>query len=208
MTVHRLTIENLACIRGSNLLFGNFNVSLQAGQCLQILGNNGSGKSTLLHTVAGIHRPGAGSVQWDGKPLKQYINEGASPIAYLGHRPGIRSELTIRENLDFHFALNAISAHSEENRLEELIVKLDLVHIMDLPCGQLSQGQRQRAVLLPVMMGNRPLWLLDEPTTSLDARGTEAVQHILCEHLAHGGLVIFTGHHRLLADSESVFLGD
>ena len=190
-----LELINLDCVRGGRPLFRNLNVSVADGTLLQVEGANGSGKTSLLRIVCGLMSPENGEVRWNGTNIRTLDEEYAQTLAYLGHRNGIKEELTPLENLK-------ISNNVAGNRLqkEEAHAALKLLGLegrQNLPVRYLSEGQRRRAALARVMTATAKLWVLDEVLAALDTAAVGVVRTVLEKHLANGGTAIVATHHDL-----------
>jgi heme exporter protein A len=165
----------LAAFRGEKLVFRDIDFSVPAGGALLLTGPNGSGKSTLLRVLAGLLRPAAGEVRWDGH------------VAYVGHQDAVKPALTAAENLRFAAAVGGgdVSAALDAVGLQELV---------DLPARMLSAGQRRRLALARLLLTDAGLWLLDEPTLGLDAPSVERFATMLAAHRARDGIVVAATH--------------
>ena len=190
-----LTLKKLACARGGRLLFEGLDLSLHAGNCVEVRGPNGSGKSTLLRVVAGLFPDYDGQVE-------------AAERFYLGHKPAVNALLTPRENLAWHerAASRRDSGGSSGRgaRIEQALQAVGLQAWSETPCGELSQGQQRRAALARALVCAAPLWLLDEPLTALDAQGRTLVGRFAEQHCAAGGAVLCATHESLGCASFSV----
>jgi heme exporter protein A len=157
-----------------------------AGELLAVIGPNGAGKSTLLRLVAGLLRPAAGTVALD--PAEEDI---AARIHYLGHLDALKPGLTVRQNLAFWQRLWG------GGDLEAALAAVGLEALGDLHASVLSAGQRRRVALARLLVAPRPVWLLDEPATALDAGAEAGLGRLIAGHLAGGGLVIAATHRDL-----------
>lgn len=189
-----LTVENLECVRGDRLLFTNLSFELESGQLLHIEGANGCGKTSLLRILCGLGQPETGEVLWRGKPIQKARRSFFEELAYLGHHPGIKGELTPLENLQLVTHLHRIHPCAEPL---SILAQAGLAKHADEPARMLSAGQRQRIALARLLLQQASLWILDEPFTALDVNGVAWVQSLLDEHLKQRGLVILTSHQKV-----------
>ena len=188
----RLEVEALACAAGVRTLFEGIGFTLGPGQWIRLGGPNGCGKSTLLRALAGLGRPVAGSIRWRGTATSAAREAWHAAIAYQGHLPGCKDNLGAAENLRWQLALDGEPATPA--RLRELLRRVGLERQARLDYQRLSAGQRRRLGLARLVGIRRPLWLLDEPTTALDADGQALFGEILDAHLRGGGLAICATH--------------
>jgi heme exporter protein A len=190
----RLEARGLSCVRNERTLFGDLSFSVGSGQVLQVEGPNGSGKTSLLRILCGLSLPESGVVHWDGAPIQDVRSEYGQALAYVGHRHGVKGELTAIENLAFGYAL---TGGQPALRPSEAMARLGLEGLEDVPCRSLSEGQRRRAGLARLLVGQYHLWILDEPFTALDRAGIAAMETLVREHTARGGMVVLTTHQNL-----------
>jgi heme exporter protein A len=190
-----LELINLDCIRGGRPLFRNLNVSVPDGTLVQVEGANGSGKTSLLRIVCGLMSPENGEVRWNGTNIKSLAEEYAQTLAYLGHRNGIKEELTPLENLKVS---NSIAG--KQLKTEDATAALKLLGLesrQNLPVRYLSEGQRRRAALARIITGAAKLWVLDEVLAALDTAAVGVVRTVIERHLENGGTAIVATHHDL-----------
>jgi heme exporter protein A len=177
--------QALAAFRGERLVFRDLSFRVERGGALVLAGPNGSGKSTLLRLLAGLVRPAAGSLLWDGGDALADLPEHARRLAYVGHLDAVKPGLTVAENLSFAARGAAVGAALEALGLEALA---------GLPARMLSAGQKRRLALCRLALSTAPLWLLDEPTLGLDAASVERFGALLARHRAAGGIVVAATH--------------
>ena len=188
-----LRATGLSCGRSGLLLNENLDFSLTGGEALLLRGPNGTGKTTLLLTLAGIVAPLAGHFAVEGAGDDQAL------LHYCGHRNAVKARLSVVENLAFWAAINGATGMTPLAALGE--VGLDALAGID--AGYLSAGQSRRLALARLLVSQRPLWLLDEPTAALDDEGHRLVARLLGAHLALGGLAIAATHDAIpLADPD------
>ena len=184
---------DLALARNDRYIFSGLNFSLEAGQILQVEGHNGSGKTTMLRILCGLTLPTEGRVQWCGEDIRANLPEYYAHLAYVGHAPGIKGELTPLENLNLTMRMDCPRKGADA---EQVLERLQLpAYCDDIPCSNLSAGQRRRVALGRLLMLDARLWVLDEPFTALDRSGRRLVEELLSEHAQAGGMAVMTTHH-------------
>ncbi len=185
-----LTLQQLACERDERLLFSHLDWQSSAGSVLQVLGANGAGKTTLLRTLAGLMPPAAGQLLWRGRPLRE-SPDFARERLFLGHQTPVKGLLSPLENLNWLARLHPCRANAS---LYEALTQVGLRPYADIPCSQLSAGQRRRVLLAQLYLTAAPLWILDEPFTAIDRPGVAALEAQITRHCRSGGLVVLTSH--------------
>jgi heme exporter protein A len=188
-----LEAVNLECVRGQRRLFHGLSFDLADGHMLWVLGPNGSGKTSLLRLLCGLLRPEAGTVRWNGEQVRSSRDSFYASLLYLGHAPAVKDDLSARENLSFGLGQSGVAVSRQE--VDAALSEFGLADREELPCRALSQGQKRRVALARLTLGaDRPLWILDEPFTALDAQAIGLVQSHLVQHLTRGGSVVLTSH--------------
>ena len=180
----------LSCERDWRLLFENLDISLDAGQMLQVSGPNGSGKTSLLRVLAGLRPPTSGTVRLNGQPL----GSRSGGLLWIGHAAGIKGLLSAEENLAW---LCALHRPASREQIWQALQAVGLRGFEDVPCHTLSAGQQRRVALARLYLDSPPLWILDEPFTALDKQAVSQLEDHLAAHCRSGGLVILTTHHSL-----------
>ncbi len=185
--VMRLTGSQLRCVRGGREIFAGLDFTADAGEPLAVVGANGAGKTSLLRLIAGLIAPAGGQVTFAGG------DDDLSPAEqahYLGHRDALKSALSVMENLAFWRA----ALGGEATDVDAALNAVGLDHIAQLPAAYLSAGQRRRLSIARLLAVKRPIWLLDEPTSSLDAKGQAMMAELMRDHLAGGGVIVAATH--------------
>lgn len=200
-----LEARDLECMRGERRLFAGLSFALEAGELLQVRGPNGSGKTSLLRMLCGLVPPASGEVRWRGSPLKEMAEDFYREVAYLGHLPALKDELTAEENLRVASGLEGVEIDRRETWAA--LKRMGLGGRELLPAKVLSAGQRRRVALARLLVCGAALWVLDEPLTALDKSAMALVQSLLSEHLARGGVAVITTHHDLDLPSRHLELG-
>jgi heme exporter protein A len=186
----RLIADALTCIRGGRTLFSGLSVRVDAGEALLVRGPNGAGKTTFMRIIAGFLRPTQGSVHLQqGDPERSL----AEQCHYVGHLNALKVGLSVDENAAFWGAFLG-GAPAE---VAGALAAFGLAGLRDMPTAYLSAGQRRRLGLARVLVAHRPLWLLDEPTASLDASAQNMLVGAIEAHLARGGVVVAATHEPL-----------
>jgi heme exporter protein A len=189
-----LYADSLTVERGARTVIDALSFTAKAGEALLLVGPNGAGKTTLIRTLAGFIHPTAGRVE-----LKGYSGDRDLPelCHYVGHSTGIKANLTPAENLAFWAAYlsgTKLSREAMAGRVEEALAAFGLSPLADFPAGLLSAGQKRRLGLARLAVDARPVWLLDEPTVSLDAASTDALAKLIQRHLSGGGIAVAATH--------------
>ena len=182
----KLSIDKLTLERGSRRLIEGLSVTVAAGEALEIRGPNGTGKTTLLRAIAGFLAPSEGTITLAGGVEDATVGEQCHFIGYLN---GVRASLTVAENARFW-----ADFLGDGREPDEALDRLGLAALADIPTRYLSAGQRRRLGLARLLLADRPLWLLDEPTVSLDQEGVAALAAIAATHLDKGGLIVAATH--------------
>jgi len=172
-----LSLSNLAVARGGVTVLRGLTLSVGPGQALILRGPNGSGKTTLLRTLAGLQPPAGGG--FDLPP---------DSVAYAAHADGLKSTLTVAENLSFWSRIYGGPG------IDQALTALNLTQLTRRRAGELSAGQKRRLGLARLLVTGRPVWLLDEPTVSLDVASVALFADVVRAHLKTGGLAVIATH--------------
>lgn len=165
------------------------------GTFLQLTGPNGSGKTSLLRIVCGLMTPESGEVRWQGAKIRSLAEEYSQFITYIGHRNGVKEELSSLENLRISSGMTGINITSEE--AHQALARVGLEGRENLPARFLSEGQRRRSGLARLITCKKKLWLLDEVLASLDQAAVRLIESVIGEHLSKGGMAIVATHQEL-----------
>ncbi|MGH8163970.1 MAG: heme ABC exporter ATP-binding protein CcmA [Rhodanobacteraceae bacterium] len=184
-----LQARDLSFARNDEPVFGPLEFSLGKGETLLVEGDNGSGKTTLLRVLAGMLPVTGGEIFVDGRRADGDVRAGK--LLLLGHHPGMKNDLTARENLAFLAGLYGIRKNIS---IESALENVGLSAWIDAPLRALSAGQKKRVSLARLTLLQGDLWLLDEPYANLDRRGIDLVNTLVAAHCARGGAALLTSH--------------
>ncbi len=187
-----LQVNNLSFDYADLPLLEQVNFAVPVGKLLHLQGENGSGKTTLLKLISGLLSPSSGEIYFKGEAVERDLKAYQRQLCYIGHKLGISPALSPRQNVffDTHCGRRVMD-------FEESMYALSLQGLEDVPCYQLSAGQRRRVALVRLLMTNAQLWLLDEPFIALDTRTIDFLRETLLKHLEQGGAVVLTSHQSL-----------
>lgn len=186
---------HLGCVRGNRRLFSDLNFSLRPGELLQLTGPNGSGKTSLLRLICGLLAPEKGEIKWQEANIRSLGEDYFAAITYIGHRNGVKDELTAVENLRVSSGLGGIEVTA--SAAAKVLEQMGLAGRENLPVRMLSEGQRRRVALARLLVSNTTLWVLDEVLTSLDKAATALVESVIEKHLGRGGIAVVATHQEL-----------
>ncbi len=186
-----LTAENIACERGERMVFAGLGFGVEAGGALLLHGPNGSGKSSLLRLLAGLTPPAAGRILWDGRPVDEDPDAHRARTLYVGHLDAVKAAFTAAENLAFW---DRLGGGATPGAVAAALDALGLAAHAGTSARLLSAGQRRRLNLARLLLRPVALWLLDEPTTTLDAESVASVGRMIAGHRARGGAVVLSSH--------------
>ena len=181
-----LAALDISCQRGGRTIFRDVSFRLSPGEALLVTGPNGAGKTSLLRQIAGL-LPLAAGVRLEGGEPDAEIPELCH---FVGHANAVKASLSVDENLAFW----ADFLGERRPDLKSALAAFGLAPLADFPAGLLSAGQKRRLALSRLLAAIRPIWLLDEPQTSLDAASIELLDTALKNHLGAGGIAVVASH--------------
>ena len=196
-----LAIKDLAIRRGERLVLRGVALAVEPGEALLLLGPNGAGKTSLLRVLAGLLPRAAGSLSLGGLDPREEPDLYAGRLHYVGHRDGVKAQLTVRENLEFWIRLLGAKTADGPRALEAF----GLARLAGLPAAYLSAGQKRRLALSRLVAAPRPVWLLDEPAAGLDADARGLLAEAVAAHRGGGGLVVMASHGELALPGARIF---
>ena len=193
----KLSATDLTLIRGERCLFTGLEFALDEGQLLLLEGQNGSGKTSLLRAMVGMLELETGQIFWNGESIWRARQAYYQSVVWMGHRVGLKADLTLVENLQFESALRPTA----ETDFDAVLERLGIDRLKKLAIRSLSAGQQRRVALARMLLSDAPLWLMDEPFTNLDREGRQLVTEIVAQHLASGGMCVMAAHQDVVIDA-------
>ena len=192
----RLNAQNLTIERGGRAVLRDVSFAVQSGDALIVTGPNGAGKTSLLRAMAGFLPPVSGNIALVGGEAEAGIGEQCH---WIGHLNAVKATLTVAENLAFwsRFLSAPVPARAHRDSSADIglaLSRFNLTALADIPARMLSAGQARRLALARLLVARRPVWLLDEPTVSLDAAGQHILAAVIDAHTGAGGIVIAATH--------------
>jgi heme exporter protein A len=182
-----LAALNVSCQRGGRTIFRDLSFALAPGEALLVTGPNGAGKTSLLRQIAGLLPLAGGNLRLEGADTDA---ERPELCHYVGHLNAVKSSLSVADNLAFWARFLGANGAS----LAPALDAFGLTPLADLPAGLLSAGQKRKLALSRLFTAPRPIWLLDEPQTSLDDASLKVLDAAIASHLGTGGIAIVASH--------------
>jgi heme exporter protein A len=197
--ISSIIVEDLAIRRGERLLFEHFGCAVNAGEAIALTGRNGAGKTSLLRAVAGLLRPAAGTIRFEGVDP----DAASQTLHLLGHHDGLKGGRTAWEELRFA----TLWSGGTEASAREAAERLEMDRLLPLEVRKLSAGQRRRLALARLLAAPREVWLLDEPLAPLDSVWRRRIGELMAEHVKGGGIVLAAVHDPLPVPARGVEIG-
>ena len=172
-----ISVKSLSVSRGGINLLQDVDIELKNGQVGILRGPNGVGKTSLLRALAGLQPFDSGEIEYS-----------LEDICYSGHADGVKPTLTVQENLEFW--ANIFGSPS----ISEVAEKFMIIDLLNSKAGNLSAGQKRRVGLSRLGLTGRQVWLLDEPTVSLDETSVKIFENIIKDHLSEDGCALIATH--------------
>lgn len=195
-----LSVSGLTLSRGERVLTRDLSFTVAAGEAIALTGANGAGKTTLLRAVAGFVRPDAGTIGFGGIEAEA---ARSTRLHLLGHLDGLKPARSARAELTFQ----AEWLGAAPDAIAAAVETLALTPLLDLEVRRLSAGQRRRLAMARLIAAPRPVWLLDEPLSPLDARWRAVVGGLMQAHLDGGGCLVAAVHDPLPVAARTLDLG-
>jgi len=190
-----LIANNLSFIKDNKKIFSDLGFCLSLGSCILLKGGNGSGKSSLLKILAGIVNPSGGEVIWGDEKIEDLGTDFTGDSEYLGHSNFLKRDITIRDNLEFHAALNG-----SVEAVNAALNFFGIISLADKKVRNLSAGQQKKALLAKLLSCPSTIWFLDEPSINLDKEAKAKLHGLIKTRVKEGGLVVMATHDEMFFD--------
>ena len=184
--MEKLSIKNLACKRGSRIIFDKISFEIKSGQTFLIKGRNGSGKTSLMRTLGGYIKPHEGEISVDGKNIDISDSEY---FQFIGEKNALKNNLSVKNNIILWSLLFNTSID-----INDLLKNFSLTNFINKDVATLSDGQKKRLSLSKLFLNQKPIWLLDEPYVFLDEQNTIDLNNKISRFNLEGGIVIITSN--------------
>ena len=191
MNNHILNLKGISVEKNDVCILEDINLEIKQGDFLNIYGSNGAGKTTLLKLLSGLTEPTDGEIKFNN-------DDFMDKVFILGHKNGIKLNLTVLENLQF------ISNDQDIKKIKSVIEKYELTSKMNTLAKYLSHGQQKRVALMKAMINDYDVWLLDEPYSGLDQAGEEILDKILVDHIKNSGVAVITNHKEIKKEKVNI----
>lgn len=185
-----MKIINLKKSYQNKTVLQEITLSVEAGECVGILGSNGSGKSTLLSTLAGVQKPDGGVFLWEDKDLFHNETLRTNLIGYVPQGNPLLEELTAWDNLRLWYEKATLKRELEEG----VLAMLGISDFIKVPVRKMSGGMKKRLSIGCAVAGKPQVLLMDEPTAALDLVCKERIYNYLREFKAQGGRILLATH--------------
>jgi ABC-2 type transport system ATP-binding protein len=191
-----IEISGLTRRFGETTAVEDLTLSVKEGECFGLLGPNGAGKTTTVRMLCALIAPSAGTAKIAGTDL---TSQGAgekirSTIGLLAENPGLYECLSARENLRFYAELNGLGPKEADERIEELLDRLDLAEAGDRATATFSKGMKQKVALARALLHRPKILFLDEPTSGLDPFSARVVKDVLLDLKREGTTILLSTH--------------
>lgn len=183
----KLVVKNLSVNRGIKRVVQGLSFEVEPSEALIVTGENGAGKSTLLRAIAGLLPLDSGSVELQGADQDLLLREQCH---YLGHQNGLKTALSVKENLEFWQGFSGEPDFS----IQEALEIVGLAHTLDLPVGYLSTGMKRRIAVAKLLITRKQVWIVDEPTAGFDGASSKMFIDICSAFCDDGGILIAATH--------------
>ncbi len=192
-----IEVAGLVRTLGKKQVLDGLSFSASPNEVTAFLGPNGAGKTTTIRVLATLLRPGGGTVTINGFDVATHGHDVRRSIGVVTEEAGVLDRLTPREQVRMWGRTHGLSADAVEGRIDSLSELLAFGEFVDMRCGKLSKGNRQKAAVMRALIHEPPVLLLDEPTANLDVLATNAILELLTTPAIRAGRTVLLATHRL-----------
>lgn len=189
-----IEFKNVSKFYGNIKALKNFNLTVNNGEILGLIGHNGAGKSTVIKSLVSVINPTEGDIVVDGMSLKENRVAIKEKIGYVSDSPNLFLKLSAMDYWDFIGGAYGLSDKDKDNRIKELLKIFDLGDAIFQSIESFSHGMRQKVFLIGALLANPSIWVLDEPMTGLDPQASFDLKELMRTHADKGNTVIFSTH--------------
>lgn len=189
-----IEFKNVSKFYGNIKALKNFNLTVNNGEILGLIGHNGAGKSTVIKSLVSVINPTEGKIVVDGMSLKENRVAIKEKIGYVSDSPNLFLKLSAMDYWDFIGGAYGLSDKDKDNRIKELLKIFDLGNAIFQSIESFSHGMRQKVFLIGALLANPSIWVLDEPMTGLDPQASFDLKELMRTHADKGNTVIFSTH--------------
>lgn len=189
-----IEFKNVSKFYGNIKALKNFNLTVNNGEILGLIGHNGAGKSTVIKSLVSVINPTEGEIVVDGMSLKENRVAIKEKIGYVSDSPNLFLKLSAMDYWDFIGGAYGLSDKDKDNRIKELLKIFDLGNAIFQSIESFSHGMRQKVFLIGALLANPSIWVLDEPMTGLDPQASFDLKELIRTHADKGNTVIFSTH--------------
>ena len=189
-----IEFKNVSKFYGNIKALKNFNLTVNNGEILGLIGHNGAGKSTVIKSLVSVINPTEGEIVVDGMSLKENRVAIKEKIGYVSDSPNLFLKLSAMDYWDFIGGAYGLSDKDKDNRIKELLKIFDLGDAIFQSIESFSHGMRQKVFLIGALLANPSIWVLDEPMTGLDPQASYDLKELMRTHADKGNTVVFSTH--------------
>ncbi len=193
-----LSLSSVCINTSESKLIKNFSITFLPSSIVYFRGKNGCGKTSLLRAIAGIKGISSGQITFGKNNI--ILEDLVKPYCvYIGHKTGVKTELTVIENIEFW-----AKTYNSPELVSAAIFYFKLEDYIHTKCYALSAGQKQRVALARLLACSSPIWLLDEVENNLDTNSRELLNNLIISKANNGGIIIASSHTEPLIKSALV----
>ena len=180
-----IELENISLSRNDNNILKDISFNIETSKALNLYGTNGSGKTSLLGIITGMTEPTAGNIHNFSGDDRLF-----EKIIYVGHKYGIKANLTVQENLLY----SADDSKDKISRIDKALKVYNMNDLREVLTKNLSHGQQKKVSLMKTLVSDSLLWIIDEPYSALDNDSITIFNNTVNNFLNHGGSLVMTSH--------------